>query len=291
MKTVLGIFRAKCYSPGMAERDEAILRAVAKRLEETDYKVNLIHEEEFTAAMPMPDIVLHMTRSPQALQTLQAWQETGCRVINSVEGVRRVERAALAEWCASQGIPTPRTWIVDTANGHIEDIPTTDGQAVSISFPCWVKRTGDCAQQPDDVCRVPDAEAYAQCLAQFHTRGIARAVVMEHLDGPCIKFYAVRDTDFFYWLPAHKLGYDKFADAAGIPHSAETSHVNSQPFSLSLPHAPLAVYGGDAIIGTDGIARLIDLNDWPSFSACREEAADAIAALVMNIGHTTEPFL
>ena len=33
MKKVLGIFRAACYSPGMAERDEAILRAVTERLE------------------------------------------------------------------------------------------------------------------------------------------------------------------------------------------------------------------------------------------------------------------
>ena len=38
--------------------------------------------------------------------------------------------------------------------------------------------------------------------------------------------------------------------------------------------------GGDLIIGHDGVARLIDLNDWPSFSACRSEAADAIAKLV-----------
>ena len=42
------------------------------------------------------------------------------------------------------------------------------------------------------------------------------------------------------------------------------------------------IYGGDVIIGSDGIARLIDLNDWPSFSACREEAADAIAGLVLK---------
>lgn len=291
MKTVLGIFRAKCYSPGMAERDEAILRAVAKRLEHAGYTVSLIHEEEFTSAISMPAIVLHMTRSPQALHTLQAWQEAGCHVINSVEGIRRVERAALAEWCAAQGIPTPKTWIVDTACSHTEDISTTEGQALSISFPCWVKRTGDCAQQSDDVCRVSDAAAYAQCLAQFHSRGITRAVVMEHLEGPCIKFYAVQGTGFFYSLPSDKLGYDKFADTASAPHSDTKDNDITQPFSLTIPHAPLTVYGGDAIIGTDGIARLIDLNDWPSFSVCREEAADAIAALVMNIGQTTEQFL
>ena len=42
------------------------------------------------------------------------------------------------------------------------------------------------------------------------------------------------------------------------------------------------LYGGDAII-TDDIAYLIDLNDWPSFSSCREAAADAIALLVNTL--------
>ena len=41
---------------------------------------------------------------------------------------------------------------------------------------------------------------------------------------------------------------------------------------LSLP-----IYGGDAIITPDGNIHLIDFNDWPSFSSCRDEAAKAIA--------------
>ena len=40
------------------------------------------------------------------------------------------------------------------------------------------------------------------------------------------------------------------------------------------------VYGGDAIIRDDGSFCLIDFNDWPSFSRCREEAAAAIASLI-----------
>ena len=44
----------------------------------------------------------------------------------------------------------------------------------------------------------------------------------------------------------------------------------------------VSVYGGDAIVRADGSFCLIDFNDWPSFSRCREEAADAIASLVLN---------
>ena len=285
MKRVLGIFRAACYSPGMVSRDGAILRAVMEKLDENGYITHLIHEEDFSAEIPMPDVVFHMTRSPRALEILQRWQKAGCRVVNSVEGIHRVERASLAEWCAAQGISTPKTWIVDTACRDIEHMQTTNGQVETISFPCWVKRAGDCAQQSEDVCRVPDVDTYRQCLARFQVRGIVRAVVMEHLEGQCIKFYAVPNSDFFYWIPSDKLGYDKFSASMSASHCAHrTANEESVCFDFhySIPCVPLEVYGGDVIIDSNGVARLIDLNDWPSFSACREKAADAIARLLLK---------
>ena len=42
----------------------------------------------------------------------------------------------------------------------------------------------------------------------------------------------------------------------------------------------IKVYGGDCIVRSDGSFCFIDFNDWPSFSRCREEAAEAIASLV-----------
>lgn len=271
MKNVLGIFRAACYSPGMVERDEAILRTVARYLEEEGYKVSLIHEEELTADTPLPDIVLHMARSPRVLNILQRWQKAGCRIINSVESVRGVERVALAECCAAHHIPTPQTWVVATAE------PTTD----DIAFPCWIKRTGTCAQEPDDVCRVDDADTYKHCLARFHRRGIDRVVVMKHMEGRCIKFYAVRGTDFFYCLPA----YDKWSGVTlPSPGTKEDGDIIKRSIIRPIERTeqlPM-IYGGDAIISPDGTAYLIDLNDWPSFSACREEAAEAISQSVIG---------
>lgn len=271
MKNVLGIFRAACYSPGMAERDEAILRAVACQLEASGYAVNLIHEEEFTPDTPMPDIVLHMTRSPHALDILQSWQESGCQVINSVESVRCVERAALAQLCATQDIHTPKTWIVPTS------APTPAG----ITFPCWIKRTSTCTQSSDDVCQVTSQAGYAHCMARFHDRGIDEAVVMAHLEGPCIKFYAVKGTDFFHCLPA----YDKWNELSLPTRDCEESLQYATAIKCTLlplieaaTDTPI-IYGGDAII-IDSTAYLIDLNDWPSFSSCREEAAQAIAQRV-----------
>ena len=45
------------------------------------------------------------------------------------------------------------------------------------------------------------------------------------------------------------------------------------------------VYGGDCIVGSDGTFCMIDFNDWPSFSRCREEAAEAIASLVEELNN------
>ena len=41
----------------------------------------------------------------------------------------------------------------------------------------------------------------------------------------------------------------------------------------------LEVYGGDCIVRQDGTFAIIDFNDWPSFSRCRNDAAKAIASL------------
>lgn len=300
MKTVLCIFRAACFSPGMVERDEAILRAVASRLQATGYTVSLIHEEELSSDTSMPVIALHMARSSRALDILMRWEDAGCHVLNPVDGVRNVERETLARLCAEQAIPTPKTWIVATANhGSLMNM-TTEGHADSISFPCWVKRTGSCAQQAGDVRLVHNIEEYKHSLISFHDSHIDKAIVMEHLEGPCIKFYAVRGTDFFYHLPTACLGYDKWNngsmesvkyDTGENTHSLEYSE---RPFLDMVTelvamlqeddrHELPVIYGGDAIMGSDGIARLIDLNDWPSFSACREAAAAAIAQLVIKM--------
>ena len=44
----------------------------------------------------------------------------------------------------------------------------------------------------------------------------------------------------------------------------------------------LKIYGGDCIVDSEGRIYLIDLNDFPSFSSVREEAAREIALSIMN---------
>lgn len=122
-------------------------------------------------------------------------------------------------------------------------VVTTDGDAVT----GWVKRCDVHAEGPGDVSRGSDA------LESFRKRGIDYAVVQEHVEGREVKFYGVG------------------AEVWGPPDVAETARRAAAALGLD-------VYGGDAI--HDGAEwKIIDVNDWPSFSSCRESAAKAIAGL------------
>ncbi len=53
------------------------------------------------------------------------------------------------------------------------------------------------------------------------------------------------------------------------PNLSELQQVAAQ----SAEALGLMIYGGDAIVDAEGKFHLIDLNDWPSFRICREDAS------------------
>ena len=135
--------------------------------------------------------------------------------------------------------------------------------------PLWLKRGDVHASVSADVQRVESAAALARGLAGFASRGIAAAAVQAHCEGDEIKFYGVAPGRFFHWYytgtPAGRP-----VDPAALARLA----------ARAAAAAGLHVYGGDAIVAPDGALTLIDLNDWPSFAPCRDEAVAAIANLL-----------
>jgi len=83
-------------------------------------------------------------------------------------------------------------------------------------------------------------------------------LVTEHVEGEVVKFYGVGN-DFFY------------------PSGYSDLQQNVQQLA-TLTGAQ--IYGGDAVIRDDGTYAIIDFNDWPSFSRCREAATEAMAQLI-----------
>ena len=119
-----------------------------------------------------------------------------------------------------------------------------------------------------------DSWAQAQAvLTDFAARGLDPLTWQEHIPGREAKFYGVGPGRFLkaFW-----------ADTAdGVP--GRTLTALQELARQAAQAAGVAVFGGDAILppGQDWV--LIDLNDWPSFSACREAAAREIVQYVRQL--------
>lgn len=120
--------------------------------------------------------------------------------------------------------------------------------------PCWVKRDGY-AEDPADVVFAPTEEARQRAVEAMRSRGISDIVFQHHREGQEVKFYGV-GRNFF--------------------RPEGLSALREKALEAAAEKGP-EIWGGDAVIGAGGDIHIIDFNDWPSFSSCREEAAKAIA--------------
>lgn len=270
---VVGIRRAQRFSPNSVERDAAICQAVADCLGRQGYDVSLHAEEAFTPSLAQgAAAVFSMARGTE---TVAALERLSTPVVNPVSGLRNARRGDMTRIFAEAGIPMPRSWMV-----------RTDGTLPDADCPCWLKRTDECAQASGDVVYAHGRDELAAAMRRFADRGLREAVVCEHLPGDLVKFYGVKGTGFFeYYYPTAGDGFSKFGlerhngaarfyafDAAALAATADRA--------ASLLNLP--VYGGDCIVGADGEVRLIDFNDWPSFSRCCDRAAEAITSVIVK---------
>ncbi|MCF0192230.1 MAG: glycoside hydrolase family 3 protein, partial [Prevotella sp.] len=95
-----------------------------------------------------------------------------------------------------------------------------------------------------------------------------KLLVQPHIEGQNIKFYGVRNTDFFH-----------------VRESISTAVLQQLCTAADTLAAALSldIYGGDAILTAANHLTIIDFNDFPSFSSCRKEAAEAIFCAVRQI--------
>ena len=113
-----------------------------------------------------------------------------------------------------------------------------------------------------------------EALNEMRGRGITAMIHCKHVAGDIIKFYGVEKRYFHYSYPdpeKSKFGLEKIN---GTPHR--------YPFSIEKMKATvfaaaekigLEIYGGDCIVCEDGTTIIIDMNDFPSFTAVRDKAA------------------
>lgn len=283
-KKILGVSRSPRFSPNSTHRDEAIFSGVIAELVSSGLKVDRVCEDDFVSADGY-DAIFSMARDTRVLSLLSAAEDHGLCVINSAKCLLRNTRVALTECFEKEGIPVPYSpYVFD--DGVRKEGPSLkygnhQGTAAELTFPVWLKRSGACAQSAGDVCFVENQEALDKALDSYKERGIGEVLASEHLAGDLVKFYGVEGTDFFYlYYPTadnafSKFGLEKINGApSGYPLDvAALKNYADKAAALS----GIVVYGGDCVVDAEGHFRIIDFNDWPSYSRCCEKAACAIA--------------
>lgn len=259
---ILAITRAPQFSPNSVENDRAIMQAVTDRLARQGHDVATVAETELAGVVrsSSPSAILSMGRLPETLEWLSRQQ---CRTINTPQSVAACSRSSLARLMQQHHIPMAP----ETGDGGY-----------------WLKRGDSCAQRPADVIFCRDAAALAEAKRQFVCRGVRDYVVSAHVEGDLIKFYGVRGMGFFRCFYPTDDGLSKFGNerlngqARHYAFSQQALHHDMERLAALVG---IDVYGGDCIVRADGSYCVIDFNDWPSFSCCRDEAAEAIVSLVM----------
>ncbi len=253
------------FSPNSVEHDRLILMAACKRVKaltglKTD--IPMIDESELVHRPVDAECILTMARSKQTLKALVRLEQSGRHVINATTGVKNCQRSVLDKLMRTNNVPMP---------------PTKEEHGY------WLKRGDAAAQSKADVVYCEDKAALLDAENDFRSRGISDMVVSAHVPGDLIKFYAVGSTMFQYYYPSDD-GISKFGDElrnGRAHHYAFDSAALHREVTRLAEITGVSVYGGDAVVGKDGRFYIIDFNDWPSFSRCRDEAAEAIAQLAV----------
>jgi hypothetical protein len=262
----LAIRRDDRFSPNSVEKDRSILQAVCDELHrmlELDGDIRMMDEVDLPHCPDKVGCYISMARSDGALQKLSEMESQGSIVMNRPEAVKLCQRSLLDHLMRENHIPMPKE---ESSRGF------------------WLKRGDAAAQSNKDVVFCPDLNSLAHAKADFLGRGIDDMVVSAHIPGDLVKFYGVGTRFFKYFYPSDD-GISKFGDEV---RNGKAHHYSFDKSALRTDILKLAeltgidIYGGDAIVGRDGRYYIIDFNDWPSFSRCREEAAKAIAAEIAS---------
>lgn len=277
---LIGILRGAEFSPNMTDSDAAILQAVATELRQRGHEVETMSEQDFVSAYRSninkvcgTDRIFGMYRRADTLALLRRIEaECDIPCINPVRGIEDSSRVQLIRIFRKMHILMPESWILPLE------------AKLPLKYPAWMKRGEGCAQEKDDVVYVEDEMMAARAMQQFRERGLGDAIVAcEHMEGDLVKFYGVEGTSFFHWSYASeshsKFGLEARNGAAkGFKFSVDALKEMADKAAQVLQ---LPIYGGDCVVSSEGNISIIDFNDWPSFSRCREDASKAIADRIL----------
>lgn len=264
MKTIAGVKRNRDYSPNHIENDSLIFMKTVEEIKQLGLEVNVYDEEELEKDLKIEEnLIFSMARGALALRKLLKAELEGKIVINSPLTALKCHRINMSKLLKEAGVPFPFT-VSGTLDG-LTDYKFDNFNSTIV----WVKRGDIHAIHREDVTLVFSEEEKRNILKEFGHRGIASAVLQKHIEGEVLKFYAIKDTDFFYYYFYNR---DK------------SIHFDEDKLKLYTSKAAevlgLEIYGGDAIISERGEITILDMNDWPSFAPVRDKASKYIAKYI-----------
>lgn len=285
MDEFLFLYRAKEFSPNNVEKDKAILDKVRERFEEMGKSTRSIDEEDFDLTSLTPDVaaIIGMERR---VGTLLKLQKQGIKTYNNAKGIinAATSRELTFSLLHEAGISTPTFWAYEPE----EDEMFLCEPHLQGMLPAWVKAIRhDGARKGDVVYVETPLEADTEVL-RLASEKVQDIVVMSHVEGDLIKVYAVTDrsgeVQFLKWFYPQKQGYTKFGEEAHNSSPKDfalnTSELHAVVSGISQTLG-LQFFGIDAIVQSSGEITVIDVNDWPSYSICQNEAADYIARTIL----------
>jgi glutathione synthase/RimK-type ligase-like ATP-grasp enzyme len=262
----LGILRETQNSPGRESDDALILKAVMDQLSILKTRTTVITPEDFDGAdISGYDIIVPMCETyPRLMRLKNLETQTGVMVINPSDSVLGCYRTRmLVSFAQTPGLSYPPTEVRRTtaeANVKAPDFEADGGY--------WVKR-GDVHNTCSyDVVFARDWKEVNAIRREFESREIKDMAVQRHTDGDLIKFYGVGPGQWFTWF------YHDPSTARRLPFELEDLAAQAE---LAAKAVSVEIFGGDAIITSDGGIFVIDINSWPSFARVRSEAAVQIA--------------
>ena len=273
---ILGVHRNKKFSPNHIGNDDAIFTQTAKELEKLGCRITICCEDEFLAMETVNySKIFTMARQKQVVAKLQELEKNGTQILNSAFGIENCFRTNLTNALNNANIPVADSYIVPTDYQGDDVFDQIKGKGY------WIKRGDFHAIHKEDVSFAASREEAKEILREYALREIPDAVISQHLVGDLVKFYGVRGTDFFFWFYPYNANHHKYAEYQQINGNSVYYPFSAEGLQNTANEAAgvvgIDIYGGDAIIGKDGDYRIIDLNDWPSFAPCRDQAAGHIA--------------
>ena len=268
MIRVATIARDTADSPNMVANDAAILERISTILREGG--VEVIEIENNTEIPQDIDIICSMSRTASTLHWLKAAEARGVKVLNPPTAVERCSRIEFMKILSDNNIPQPLYKIIGTADEVLDEC-----------FPCWIKKAKGWSNHKEDVSFARTKEEAIGAIKVLASRGIGQIIQMQHCHGDIVKFYGIGNSLFHHCYPTN----GKFEHEAinGTPqrYSFDADKLNKIA-QRAAKAIGLEIYGGDAIITPQGDINIIDINDFPSFTAIREEAAREIAKITIS---------